>query len=259
MREFVITAGLFALLVPDASAAVHTKHPAPESARVEVQVSLCDDPEHIVRALDLRTTGAAFETWLFDDTLLTLFGRGVRFRLRVQARDAELTLKAAIDDCTSLQAGQVPTDQGKCEYDLHGEHIGGAVSLRHNFDANTAHDLLTGKLALSQALSPAQVRYLETLQLWPLPGGIRPLGPINVQSYRTHGGTHYDVDISFLPHGERYVEISRKVAYAQSKPSRAALDKALDDAGVAECTDQSAQAVNKLRSLLPPTAPGAKS
>jgi hypothetical protein len=260
MRPLVVTAGLLAPLLLGASAAVHTKHPAPESARVEVQISLCDDPDHIVRALDLRTSGAAFETWLFDDTRLTLFGRGVRFRLRVGARDAELTLKAATDDCTALRGGHIPADQGKCEYDLHGERIGSAVSLRRTFDANTAHELLAGRLALSEALSPAQVRYLdETLHLWPLPGDIRPLGPIKVQSYRTHGGTRYDVDISYLPDRERYVEISRKVAYAQAAPSHAALDKVLADAGVAACTDQSAQAGNKLRSLLPPTAPGAKS
>lgn len=244
-----------AIVLAGASAFATAENPGAPGARIELQVSLCDEPDHIIRALGLRPSGEPLEIWLFDGPALALFERGVRFRLRVGARDAELTLKAATGDCTSLRADAL-ADQGKCEYDVHGERISSAVSLRHNLDSSIAHELVAGRTALPQTLSPVQIRYLdETLHLWPLAKDTRPLGPIEAQSYSTSSSPRYDVDISRLPDGERYVEISRKVPYAQAARSLVALTKALAVAGVTACADQSAQAVNKLRSLLHPASP----
>jgi hypothetical protein len=88
--------------------------------------------------------------------------------------------------------------------------------------------------------------------LWPLPADIRGLGPIEVQRYR---GKPYDVDISTLPDGTRYFEISRKVALVDAPRARENLEADLVRAGVTACADQSAQAEKKLRSLLV-TSPG---
>jgi hypothetical protein len=257
-----VCAGLFlALLLLTPGAAAGAQPIDPQDARVEVQIGVCDEPERLVRALDLQPRGAPVETWLFDDAGLALFGRGLRFRLRVSERDAELTLKATIADCRSLSVAHVPASQGKCEYDVHGATINSAVSLRRSLDTTTAHALIAGNLALPNALSPAQVRYLdEILHAWPLPADIRALGPVRTQSYRA-SAPRSDVDIARLPSGERFIEISRKVAYADAESANVKLSRALAQAGVGVCTDQSAQAINKLQSLLrqPVVTPPAKS
>ncbi|MEO8741480.1 MAG: hypothetical protein ABI537_17510 [Casimicrobiaceae bacterium] len=252
---------LLALALICAGAAAGAKATDAQPARVEVQIGVCDEPQHIVRALDLQRRGAPVETWLFDDAGMALFGRGLRLRLRLSERAAELTLKAAIADCKSLSAEYLPADLGKCEYDVHGSTVNSAVSLRRNLDTTMARALVAGNLALAEALSPAQVRYLdEALHVWPLPSGILPLGPIRTQSYRA-AAARADVDIARLPGGERFIDISRKVAYDQGRRANAKPSRTLGSAGIAACADQSAQAVNKLRALLrqPVATPPARS
>jgi hypothetical protein len=85
--------------------------------------------------------------------------------------------------------------------------------------------------------------------VWPLPDGIRRLGPMQVQTYRTAGGL-YDVDISHLPNGERFAEISAKVAQPDVASKTEMMKAKLQRAAVEMCVDQSSQAANKLRSLL---------
>ena len=72
---------------------------------------------------------------------------------------------------------------------------------------------------------------------------------MRVRTYRTKGGL-YDVDISQLPTGEQYVEISRKVPVADATRAMRVLKTDLSRSGVEMCADQSAQVVNKLRALL---------
>jgi len=99
-------------------------------------------------------------------------------------------------------------------------------------------------------LSPAQITYLrEVAGFWPLPPGVRGLGPMRVRTYRTKG-ERYDIDISQLPGGERYAEISRKVPLADATQTFGTLKANLSRAGVEMCADQSSQAANKLRALL---------
>jgi hypothetical protein len=222
------------------------------ATQAEVQVALCSEPEQVVRALDLAPRGDVRETWLFDNAALTLFNRGLRIRLRATDAGSELTLKAAIDDCANAPRALIPAKSGKCEHDVHGDNVTAAVSLTSRLDASVVKALLSGRLLLADALSPAQARYLrEAAKLWPLPADLRPLGPIKVSTYRAREKP-YDVDISRLPAGERYVEASRKVALADADAdaARKTFDDDLARSGVTVCTDQSAQAVNKLRALL---------
>jgi hypothetical protein len=70
-----------------------------------------------------------------------------------------------------------------------------------------------------------------------------------VQSYRA-AAKPYAVDVSTLPAGERFIEISRKGPLANAERLRAEFESYLAKAGVTVCADQSAQAGNKLRALL---------
>jgi hypothetical protein len=239
--------GVAAVLACAAAAALAAPPP-----RMEIQVALCGTPEDIVRALDLRPREAAYRTYLFDNPALALLDGGLRLRLRVRAAGGELTLKAADQDCDALPAGLVPRREGKCEYDLHGDKVAGAVSLATKLDAETTADLVAGRVPVAGVLSPAQVRFLrDAARAWPLPPDLRALGPIENAVYATRDG-RYDVDVQRLPGGHAYVEVSTKVRVAEGDAARHALDAHLARAGVAACADQAGQAGNKLKSLAGP-------
>ena len=225
--------------------------PGAKRAGAEIQISLCAPANEILQALDLRPRGTAIKVWQFDDAALTLFERGLRVRLRVAADGRSvLTLKVADQDCMQLDPKLVPPGEGKCEYDVYGARMAGAVSLTRRLDAKSTKALLAGRVAPAQVLSPSQIRYLrEVVAIWPLPPGIHGLGPMQVRTYRTKGDP-YDIDISQIPGGEQYAEISRKVPLADAARLVGVLEADLSRAGVEMCADQSSQAVNKLRSLL---------
>jgi len=244
-------AGTLALCV--AIAAISPRSPAadppPAGIRAEIQIGLCSPTEQIVKTLHLRPRGAVTQVWLFDDAALTLFARGLRLRLRVADGRSELTLKVADQDCARLDPAVVASGEGKCEHDIHGSRMEAAVSLVRRLDPKSSDDLLAGRLSPAQALSPAQIGYLrDVVGYWPLASDLRALGPTQLETYRA-AGKPYDVDISELPAGTRYVEISRKVPVADIAHARAALEADLARAVVEMCADQSAQAVNKLRAL----------
>jgi hypothetical protein len=242
---------LIAFAADEPSAFAAGPAPGVDRSQAEVQIGLCSPIDHIVQALDLRPRGAPIEVWQFDDPAMTLFARGLRVRLRVAADGrAQLTLKVANQDCARFDAKLVPPGEGKCEYDVYGTTTAGAVSLNSKLDARNTRELLAGRAALANVLSPPQIRYLrETVGMWPLPDGIRSHGPMQVRTYRTAGGL-YDVDISHLPNGERYAEISAKVTQPDAASTTEMMKAELQRAGVEMCVDQSSQAANKLRFLL---------
>lgn len=221
------------------------------SPRAEIQIGLCGPPAHIERALKLRQREAPYEVWQFDDASLTLLEHGLRLRLRVNAARSELTLKIADQNCEQLAPDLVPAREGKCEYDVYGAQRSSVVSLTTRLDGTATRALLAGRLAMPQALSAAQVRYLrDVIHYWPLPAGLLTLGPIKAHPYRTRDRT-YDVDLHSMPDGARYVEITRKVPLPDADNAFRTLRAYLASAGVAECADRSTQAANKLRALLP--------
>lgn len=222
---------------------------AAPAARLDLQYGLCSAPADVERALALEPHGKPIEVWLFDNPALDLLNHGLRIRLRGAAKKSqELTLKIADQDCAKLPP--VPRDEGKCEYDSHGAKIGGALSLSGKVSRARADAVLAGKLALVEVLTPRQVSALQAIPgAWPLPADLRALGPTRVSAYRS-GDKAYQVDISDLPGGERYIEISRKVDLADAEPARQRFEADLAKSGVEVCADQSAQAANKLRALL---------
>ena len=219
----------------------------PPGASADIQMSLCAAPAEIERALQLRADGAPFQVWLFDDASLSLFDNGLRIRLRETSLGGDLTLKAANQDCSKPPS--LAMTEAKCEYDLHDGKLGGSLSLTRGVDMRTKKALLSGK-PLADELSAAQQRFLLAQPgAWPLPQAIRALGPTQVRSYRS-GDKRYVVNVSELPGGERFIEISRKVVVADIARLQEQLKADLAKAGVTVCADQSAQAVNKLRALL---------
>ena len=216
--------------------------------RAEIQVALCEPAAALERKLDLRPRGAPYETWLFDDDALALLDRGVRLRLRVGAGGGELTLKVAKQDCSALASGAIPPGEGKCEIDVHGDVAEGAVSLSKMLDASAARSLVTRNVGVATLLSDAQVRFLrDVARSWPLPGDLRPLGPI---ANRVYAARRYDLDLSTLPDGQGYAEISDKVPLERVKKARQKLERYLAHAGASVCADQAGQAAAKMKRLV---------
>ena len=242
---------ILAAAVAETGAAAAGTPAGADGLRAEVQIGLCAPVDEIVRALELRPRGTPIEVWQFDDASLVLFGRGLRLRLRVAADGrSELTLKVADQECARLDPKLVPPGEGKCEYDVYGMHKTGAVSLTRRLDATKTNALITEGIEPAQVLSVAQIRYLrDVVGLWPLPPGVRPLGPMQVRTYRAKDKP-YDIDISELPGGAKYAEISRKVPLADTARTMEIMETVLTRAGVQRCADQASQAGNKLRSLL---------
>ena len=139
---------LFAALAPVGLAAgAATPERGVPATRAEVQIELCSPFPDIERSLKLRPDGDPIEVWLFDDAGLTLFDRGVRVRLRAKGKRAELTIKVANQDCARIDAKMVPPKVGKCEIDVHGASMAGAVSLSRNLSHKEWTDLVAGRVA----------------------------------------------------------------------------------------------------------------
>jgi hypothetical protein len=130
-------------MLPTIAIAIFSGAAHAASPRAEVQVLLCEPQATLEAKLGLRSRGAPYETWHFDDASLALLDRGLRLRLRVRDNGGELTLKAAKQDCQTLPRDLVPRGEGKCEYDVYGESISGAVSLSRTLDAATTRGLVT--------------------------------------------------------------------------------------------------------------------
>ena len=225
--------------------------PGATGTQAEVQIGLCSPPDQIAQALRAHSRKEPIEVWQFDDSSLSLFERGLRLRLRVAANGhSEFTLKVANQDCARLDPELVPRGEGKCEYDVYDTSTAGAVSLTRALSPKDTNDLVSGRVAPAQLFSQSQVRYLrEVVGIWPLPTAIRAIGPLRLQTYRTKHPS-YDIDISQLPGGERYAEISRTVPLRDAAKAMDALTVELSRAGIEMCADQSSQAANKLRALI---------
>jgi len=233
--------------VANALAAPSGSVPAP---RAEVQVELCTPFSDIERSLKLRPDGDPIEVWLFDDAALTLFERGLRVRLRAHGKHGDLTVKIANQDCSRIDAKMVPPKEGKCEFDVHGASMSGTVSLSRHLSRKKWKDLVAGRVAVADLLSPVQIAYLrDVAKIWPLPTDLRALGPKQSRAYAMQDKS-YEVDVSKLPSGEQYVEMSHRVPVAEAQTARAALDAMLARSGVTVCADQAGQAANKLKLML---------
>ncbi|MFH0340812.1 MAG: hypothetical protein ACHBNF_01520 [Chromatiales bacterium] len=220
--------------------------------RAEVQINLCSEPGEIIQALALEpAAGGPTEAWYFDNAGLDLSGQGLVVRLRRKAGESELTLKAADQDCTRVPPSSIPRGEGKCEYDLHGTSLKGAVSLSRSLTDEQVQELLAGRHALTQALSPTQIAYLrEVVHAWPLASGLQRLGPVRTVSYRSPG-RRFVVEVWHLPSGGRFIELSQKTSFQDALRLSSVLADTLARTGVQPCDDQASRARAKLEALLP--------
>jgi hypothetical protein len=244
---------LFAALLVLICANLATASNAGEGARIggaEVQINLCSEPRQIIAALHLERKGSKHqEVWYIDTPGLDLFRQGVMFRLRIKDRKSELTLKVANQDCTGVNPGLLPADQAKCEYDVRGAQVVGAVSVTRILDDGQVRGLIDGRLALADLLSQAQIRYLkEVVALWPLVPGLKCLGPARVETYHTKGQP-FVVELWQLPSGRHYEEISQKSSLKDAPRVTAALEGILSRNQVQLCPDQGSQTGSRLREL----------
>ncbi|HTP99490.1 MAG TPA: hypothetical protein VMN56_09195 [Casimicrobiaceae bacterium] len=214
------------------------------ATRAEVQIGLCEPVDTLEHKLAWQPRGPAYDTWLFDDNALSLLERGLRLRLRASSDRPELTLKAAVKDCDDARLAK---SEGKCELDVYAGKASATLSLTRALRPPMAQDLAAGRAALAHSLSDAQASYLrDAAHAWPLPPGLRPLGPIDT---RTYASGRYEIDVTTLPDGARYAEISIKVPAADMARAQGKLEAFLRDAGVQVCADQQGQAADKLRRL----------
>jgi len=223
-------------------------HAAAPSRNAEVQINLCSEPDTVVRALHLEPAGAAFEAWYFETADLALFRQGVLFRLRVRAHGAQLTLKVANQECSDIAPALLPAREAKCEYDVHGDHVAGAVSITTNLDDAHVRTLSAKPDALPDLLSRAQIDYLRNLGVWPLAVALERVGPVHIQAFR-HKGEAFVVEAWQLPTGQQYLEISQKTTRADAPHVHERLMARLGRSGVEVCADQGSQAGAKLREL----------
>lgn len=243
---FLAAALAAALPVPLYAAAT----PIAPAARAEVQIALCAPPADVVSALRLRARDPAVQVWLFDDARLSLFDRGVRIRLRASADGSELTVKVGNQDCARVDAATLSASDGKCEYDVHGTAVAGAVSLSQDLDSRRTADLVAGRVGLADVLNTTQRNFLrDAAGVSPLPAGLKGLGPTQLMTYETKKH-RYDVDVSKTPDGAQYVEISRKVPVKDVASVSDRMKADMTKAGVAMCSDQSGQARTKLLSMV---------
>jgi hypothetical protein len=217
----------------------------------EVQINLCSTPEQAVEALRLKPVSAEdYEVWYFETADLALFHKGVVVRLRVKADATELTLKFADQDCTRIAPELLPAGESKCEYDVWGTLVAGAVSVSRRLDDVQVRALMADPAALPTILSAAQIEYLrQSRGAWPLPGLLKRLGPARVQVYRREGHG-FVVEAWQFPSGWRILEISQKAKLPDAPGLNADLEAWLTRHHVAICADQGSPARAKFDDLL---------
>jgi len=248
-------------LLAGAAAAVAGSHEARAAeSTAEIQVNLCSPPAQVIDALQLTEKGKSTTVWLFDSPTLTLNQAGLRLRLRVQGKSSELTLKAAGQDCVTVDSALLDPD-GKCEADLHGDALDDVVSLNRRLDAQGRATLLAPDArrgaplveALKSTLDPRQRTMLSkqrgvTGGVATLPVDIARFGPSTVRAYRG-ANRSYEVEVWTLPGGQKFVELSDKVQRDVALVRRAELMRQVTAAAIAVCPDQDSQARKKLAIL----------
>src|SRR5262245_40157047 len=227
----------------------------PNAARqAEIQINICSDPQQTVRALKLRPSSRETTVWLFDDRALDLHREGLRLRLRLTKRGAELTLKVAGQDCGRYRA---PAEgSGKCEADLHGTSFDDVVSLSRSLSQQQV-DALIGPdpvrhqpvaEALRAVLTRSQRDLLATLRAGKadlIPPDLMALGPMKLRAYRPPGDK-YVVEVWSLAAGAEFVELSERAPRDMALARHAELVDRVTAAGLVVCADQESQAGERL-------------
>ena len=250
--------GALALALSIAAATLCAPAARATEPAAEVQINLCTDAAQVVRALELTSESPEpVRVWLFDSPALELHRAGLRLRLREKGKRGELTLKAAGQDCSTVDPKRLEPDD-KCEADLHGEQFDDVISLTRRLGKRDRAALLAPEAArgapveaaLTKALTGNQRAFLDEQRRSAgknalLPADIARLGPSSVRAYR-RSGEAFVVEVWTLPGGQEFVELSEKTGRGAAITRRTELERRLAAAGVAVCSDQDSQAGKKL-------------
>jgi hypothetical protein len=234
------------IVVPSSGLAAAPAH------RAEVQINLCSTPEEVVKALQLEPVGAErYDVWYFDTADMALFRKGTVVRLRIKAHAAaELTLKFADQNCSRVNRALLPAQQSKCEYDVRGALVTGAVSISKTLNEDQVRALMAKPGDLQALLSRGQIGFLrDGASAWPLPAPLLLLGPVRVQPYRQKGDRSV-VEAWQFNSGKQLLELSQKTKLSNAHDLNVGLQARLTRHRVAICRDQGSPAGAKLQDLL---------
>jgi len=225
---------------------------AAQRALAEVQVKVCSAPQQAITALRLAPAKRPrMRVWLFDTPAFALQQQGVLVRVRDDGRRVELTIKARVRSCTQMDPRTLGR-HGKCETDLHGEHVQDAVSISSRPRQLQATALLEAEAAyaatlLPDLLTPEQRALLDT-HASGLTTGLRRYGPATVDLY-DWPGTSAEVEVWTLPGLAPLIEVSQKSTPADAPALRTRLEQQVAAGGLALCDDQRSQTPARLKAL----------
>jgi hypothetical protein len=124
------------------------------------------------------------------------------------------------------------------------------VSISQVLDESQVRGLLAGQVALADLLSPAQVSYMrEVVAVWPIPSGLKNLGPAQIETYHRKGKP-FVVELWQFPSGRSDLKISQKSRLEDARHIQSKLEEMLERKKVKLCPDQGALAAGRLKDLL---------
>lgn len=226
--------------------------PAAQPARAEVQVKVCTPPPQAIAALKLKPAKRpSTRMWLYDTPTFGLQQKGVLVRVRDDGRHVQLTTKARVPACSQVDPRTLGSD-GKCETDLHGEHVQDAVSISSRLRSHQATALLAADAAYAAALLPSlmtpEQRALLLARAGGIPAGLRRLGPATVALY-DWPATGAEVEVWALPGLEPLIEASEKTAAAEAPALQRRLEQQVTAVGLTLCADQGSRTPARLKAL----------
>lgn len=225
---------------------------AAQHVRAEVQVKVCSTPQQAIAALGLKPAKRPqMRVWLFDTPAFALQQQGVLVRMRDDGRRIELTTKARVRSCAQIDQRALGR-QGKCETDLHGDHVQDAVSISSRPKSHQATALLKAEAEyagtlLPRLLTPDQSALLDA-HARGMTAGLRRYGPAAVELY-DWPATGAEVEVWTLPGLASLMEVSQKSTVAEAVTLRQRLERQITAGGLALCADQGSRTPARLKAL----------
>lgn len=225
---------------------------AAQQRAAEVQVKVCSEPQQAISALRLAAAKPShMRVWLFDTPAFSLQQRGLLVRLRDDGRRVELTVKARVENCARVDARTLGA-RGKCETDLHGNHVQDAVSVSGRPRKAQARELIDADATAAAALLPAALTAEQRALIESQGGlqatGLKRYGPAPVVLY-DWPGTEAEVEVWTLPNTPPLMEVSQKSTATAAPALRQRLEQQLAAAGLTLCADQASRTPARLKAL----------
>lgn len=243
---------LFTLCASAVIASLIASTPA-SAQNVEVQLNICDDIKHVLKALNVRDEGQNRDVFYFETEGMNLFQNGVVVRLRLEDKKIKLTVKMELFSAAVFRE-LMKDPENDCEIDLHGTTRKMSCKFDYKLDNRAYHQLITGQARLSQFIGP---RALTSLQRY-----TRAYEYLDqTLLLETKGGYYWKLalpqeseplDIEYRVLGKDYVqaEISNRVPLGYEASRQAGLTAWMQQLGIKMCPSQDARTGDALHYLL---------